>query len=260
VPYARPLTAAELDGSTTDPVTGVVSKGLDKASGKPLALGVMIDGVARRGFNTPSRRLEVYSSFVAEKGKAAGKTIEPLPVYQPIPDHAAGLAEGQLIMITFKWNVHNAHRTMQSKWLQEIVHSNPAWMHPATASRLGLAAGDWIEVSGHRPRDSQVPGGDGSIVGTLETRVHLTEGVHPTVIAISHNSGRWVGGDIASRNGNPAGLPAPAEQGAADRTNVWWQRELSVAQNGIIPIYPDPVSGQQAWHDTLVTVRRVDRS
>lgn len=260
VPYARPLSAAELNGSTTDPVTGVISKGVDAASGKPLAVGVVVGGVARRGFNTPSRRLEVYSSFVAEKGKAAGKTIEPLPVYQPIPDHAAGLAEEQLIMITFKWNVHNAHRTMQSKWLQEIVHSNPAWLHPGTAARLGLAAGDWIEVSGHRPRDSQVPGGDGSIVGKLETRVHLTEGVHPTVIAISHNSGRWVGGQVASRHGNPMGLQGPAGHGVADRSDVWWHREISVAQNGIIPIYPDPVSGQQAWHDTLVTVRRVDRS
>ena len=259
-PYARTLSAEDLAGSSTDPQSGIISKGVDAESGKPRAIGVMIQGVARRGFKTPSRRLEVHSPFIEERGKTVGKTVEPLPVYRAIPDHALGLGEGQLIMISFKWNVHNAHRTMQSKWLQEIVHSNPAWLHPTTAERFGLAAGDWIEVTGHRPRDSQVPRGDGSIVGTLKTRVHLTEGVHPSVIAISHNSGRWVGGLVASRDGNPAGLAEPAGHSPAARNDVWWQRELSVAQNGIIPIYPDPVSGQQAWHDTLVSIRRIEWS
>jgi thiosulfate reductase / polysulfide reductase chain A len=259
-PYARELSAEELTESTSDPKSGVIYRGVDPDTGKPAAIGVMINGVARRGFKTPSRRLEVYSSFVEEKGNAVGKTVEPLPVYQPIPDHARGLAEDRLIMISFKWNVHNAHRTMQSKWLQEIVHSNPAWINPATAARFGLVAGDWVEVTGYRPRDGQVPRGDGSITGKLETRVHLTEGIHPTVIAISHNCGRWVGGPIASRQANPPELRAHGENPEPRRSDIWWQGELSVAQNDLIPIYPDPTSGQQAWHDTLVSIRRIERS
>jgi anaerobic selenocysteine-containing dehydrogenase len=258
-PYARALTATELDGSTTDPATGIVYKGEDPATKQPHAIGIMVQGVARRGFTTPSRKLEVDSQFVKDKGEAVSKTIEPLPVYDPIPDHQRPLDVDQLIMISFKWNVHNAHRTMQSKWLQEIVHTNPAWLNPATAGRLGLAEGDWVEVTSYRPRDSQVPHDDGSVVGTLKTRVHLTEGVHPQVIAISHNHGRWVGGPIASRQGMGAAEPFPGVAGAPtpDERQPWWSGELSVAQNNLMPIYPDPRSGQQAFHDTIVRVRKL---
>jgi anaerobic selenocysteine-containing dehydrogenase len=146
---------------------------------------------------------------------------------------------------------------MQSKWLQEIVHSNPAWINTATAAKFGLREGDWIEITSFRPKDAQVPRDDGSVVGTLRTRVHLTEGIHPLALAIAHNNGRWVGGPIASRGhqeGAGAGFGMPPDP---DTTRIWWQEEVSVAQNNLIPIYPDPRSGQQAWHDTVVRVRKV---
>jgi anaerobic selenocysteine-containing dehydrogenase len=253
----KALTPQELDGSRTDPDTGLIFKGEDPTTKQPLAIGILVHGVARRGFQTPSRKLEVASAFIEAKGQAVGKTIDPLPIYDPIPDHQRGLSPDQLIMISFKWNVHNAHRTMQSKWLQEIVHSNPAWLNPATAAKFGLQEGDWVEITSFRPRDAQVPHDDGSVVGTLRTRVHLTEGVHPLVIAVSHNNGRWVGGPIAARSGDrgsAVGLGMPQDP---DSGRIWWQDALSVAQNNLIPIYPDPRSGQQAWHDTVVRLRKV---
>jgi thiosulfate reductase/polysulfide reductase chain A len=283
-PYAVPLTAKELEGTVTDPVTGIVSKpatdgaaaavraplgpgGEPDSAAKaeaapakppvaPVTVGVVVNGVPVRGFDTPSRKLEVYSTFVEEKGKAVNKEINPLPIYLPIPAHE-GMSGEELIMISFKWNVHNAHRTMQSKWLQEIVHSNPAWINSATAARLHLHEGDVIELSSYRPKDSQVPGEGGSRVGTLRTRVHLTEGIHPSVIAVSHNNGRSVGGPIASRRPARQDLPGPGDRSDRDTKRIWWASELSVAQNGLIPIYPDPASGQQAWNDTVVRVRKV---
>jgi anaerobic selenocysteine-containing dehydrogenase len=160
-------------------------------------------------------------------------------------------------MISFKWNVHNAHRTMQSKWLQEIVHSNPAWINPEVAARFGLQEGDWIEVTSYRPKDSQVPHDDGSIVGTLKTRVHLTEGVHPTVLAISHNCGRTEGGPVAAHGDHADAVPGHEPVQDPDMQRIWWREELSVAQNNLMPIYPDPRSGQQAWHDTVVRIRKI---
>jgi anaerobic selenocysteine-containing dehydrogenase len=160
-------------------------------------------------------------------------------------------------MVSFKWNVHNAHRTMQSKWLQEIGHTNPAWLNPATAARFGVREGDWIELTSFRPQDAQVPHDDGSVVGTLRTRAHLTEGVHPLVIAMSHNNGRWVGGPIAARGGAQEGTAGFGMPYDPDSRRLWWQDALSVAQNNLIPIYPDPRSGQQAWHDTVVRLRKV---
>jgi anaerobic selenocysteine-containing dehydrogenase len=160
-------------------------------------------------------------------------------------------------MISFKWNVHNGHRTTQSKWLQEIVHSNPAWVNTETAARFGLQEGDWIEVTSYRPRDSQVPHDDGSVVGTQKTRVHLTEGVHPMVIAISHNAGLGMGGPVATGGDNPEGFPGHGSPQDPDMKRIWWRDELSVAQNNLIPIYPDPRTGQQAWHDTVVRIRKI---
>ncbi|GAA3119525.1 molybdopterin-dependent oxidoreductase [Planomonospora alba] len=257
-PYERILTKEELRDSEIDEKTGIVYSGTDPESGKRRAIGIMIDGVARQGFSTPSRKVEVYSQFVADKGGEAGKTISPLPIYEQIPAHRGGLGEDQLIMISFKWNVHNAHRTMQSKWLQEIVHTNPAWINSATAACLGLRHGDWIEVTSFRPRDEQVPGGDGSRFGTLRTRVHVTEGVHPSVIAISHNAGRTTGGPVASNGRDRAALPGHEAVPDKDAERIWWAGSLSVPQNDILPIYPDPVSGQQAYHDTIVSIRRIE--
>jgi anaerobic selenocysteine-containing dehydrogenase len=255
LPHERVLTEAELAGSTVDGATGIVYRGTDPATGAPAAIGVVVDGVARRGFLTPSRKVEVHSPFIAEKGKAAKVEVNPLPIYDPIPAHQPDLAPDELIMISFKWNVHNAHRTGQSKWLQEIVHSNPAWINPATAAQLGLGEGDWVDVHGYRPADPAIPGGDGSPIGVLRTRVHLTEGVHPKVLAISHNVGRGHGGPVATNSTDPVEAPGYQPGDDPDTTRIWWAGSLSTAQNTIMPIYPDPTSGQQAYHDTIVKVR-----
>ena len=102
-----------------------------------------------------------------------------------------------------------------------------------------------------------MPRDDGSVVGTLRTRVHLTEGIHPLVIAIAHNHGRWVGGPIAARGSDGRSSPGFGEAKDPDGGRIWWKEEISVAQNNLIPIYPDPRSGQQAWHDTVVRLRKV---
>ena len=288
LPYMRELTPKELEGSTTDPATGIIyaaaappSTGAAPAGGAApastgaapastgaapastgaapapkKAIGIMIDGVARRGFLTPSRKVEVFSQFIVDKGKAVERAIDPLPTYRQNPNHRQ-LADDQLIMISFKWNVHNAHRTMQNKWLQEIVHSNPAWMNPATATRFGLTHGDWIEVTSYRPKACEVPNDDGSELAKIRTRVHLTEGIHLGAIAFSHNAGRWAGGPIASRDDAPAGFPGFSAASDPDVKNIWWSDKLSVPQNSLIPIYPDPATGQQAWHDTVVRIRKV---
>jgi anaerobic selenocysteine-containing dehydrogenase len=112
-------------------------------------------------------------------------------------------------------------------------------------------------VTSFRPRDDQVPGGDGSELGSLRTRVHVTEGVHPSVIAIAHNSGRTTGGPIATNGRDRTTLPGHERVPDKDTRRMWWAGALSVPQNDIMPIYPDPVSGQQSYHDTVVRIRKV---
>jgi thiosulfate reductase/polysulfide reductase chain A len=256
-PFAKQLSAKDLEGSTIDTTTGIVHKGEDPDTKEPIAIGIMVKGLAVRGFNTPTRKLEIYSKFINDKGNEVGAEINPLPIYAPVPDHHRMLAGDHLIMISFKWNVHNGHRTMQSKWLCEIVHSNPAWIHPETAKRFGLKEGDWAEVTSYRPKDSLVPHDDGSEMGRMKVPIHITEGVHPLVVAISHNNGRKHGGRVADGRFPTAGVEGLGASDPDVEKNLWWSREMSIAQNSLIPIYPDPRSGQQAYHDTLITIRKV---
>jgi anaerobic selenocysteine-containing dehydrogenase len=37
-------------------------------------------------------------------------------------------------------------RSANAKWLYEISHKNPVWMHPSDAQRLGVQTGDLIRV------------------------------------------------------------------------------------------------------------------
>lgn len=256
-PYLKRLTHDELEGSREDGKTGIIYKGTDEKTGEPMAIGIRIAGIARRGFLTPTRKAEVHSDFIVGKGKDVGRDIDPLPVYEPIPSHQRDFPDDHLIMTSYKINVHNAHRTMQSKWLQEISHTNPALLNRATADKLGIADGDWIEVTSFRPKDADVPRGDGSKLGTLRTRVRLTEGVHPLVLAMAHNAGRSVGGAYATNGKDTAENPGYGKSADADLERMWWDGTLSVPQNDLLPIYPDPVAGGQAYHDTVVQIRKV---
>ena len=147
-PYNRPLSEEDMEGAEVDEATGVITK-----DGK--GIGVMQDGKPVRGFLTPSRRFEIRSMFVERIGKnedcsdliansgakASNRPdqhkghdieIDALPIFiQPV-EHK-DLPDDELIMTSFKWNVHNHGRTMNLKWLAEIVHTNPAWLNPATA-------------------------------------------------------------------------------------------------------------------------------
>ena len=127
--------------------------------------------------------------------------------FQP-REHAA-LADDELIMTSFKWNVHNHGRTMHLKWLAEIVHTNPAWLNPKTAEKYELEDGDWIELksyysaeleaqSPHLNREDLDTAGERRVVGTMRVPIVTTEGIHPRVIAMSNSCGHWEYTSVAS--------------------------------------------------------------
>lgn len=295
-PYMKPLTAEELEGSTTDPKTGIITKG-----GK--GIGIMHRGKAILGFKTPSRKLEVRSEFVAKvarnedvsehvalansKGsnrpdhhKPYNYELSEWPSYMQIEEHV-GLEDDQLVMTSFKWNVHNHGRTANLKWCSEIVHSNPAWMHPTTAKKFGLKSGDWVEVTGYRSKavDRALPGlnlGSGPIKNKLEIPVVVTRGIHPGAIAISNSLGHWEYSNVAKGRkeiqpgGEGVGMDAKGYRDPDWERNMWWQDDSGGdrskwvrntgngwAQNHVLPISPDYISGQQAFNSTVVRIRKL---
>ncbi len=103
--YAKKLTDKELENSFVE--NNIVYKTINE---KKEAIGVMQEGVAMRGFKTPSRKFEIYSSIVQEAAKKVGVEDDGLPHYA-MPASLKAIKEHELVLTTFKWNVHTQART-----------------------------------------------------------------------------------------------------------------------------------------------------
>jgi anaerobic selenocysteine-containing dehydrogenase len=160
-------------------------------------------------------------------------------------------------------------RSGNSKWLNEISHSNPVWIHTRDARRLGLKTGDLMRVS--------------TEIGHFVARTWVTEAIMPGVVACSHHLGRWRLQEQQGMERWSSALveidrqPSPTGQGQQwrlrqvhgveawksddpDSENVWWQ-DPGVHQNLTFPVHPDPISGAHAWHQkvTLEAAQPDDR-
>lgn len=181
-----------------------------------------------KGFNTSSGKFEIYSQSLADNG------LPPLPSFEPIPGHQ-NLNGEELILITFKVNVLNSF-SASSKWLTEIAHDNTMWMNAQTAKKLGISLDDHVRVS--------------SPLGSIKTRVRLTQGIHPRVVAISCGTGHWGEARVT--------LAKSFESADPDTRLVWWDRHGNGTHpNNIIPVVLSPGGGGQGWHDTVVKVAKV---
>ena len=135
----------------------------------------MVDGVARRGFPTPSGRLEFWSSTLA----GWGWPEHALPGYIRSHVHPSSLDADQVVLLsTFRLPTQIHTRSANAKWLDELAHTNPVWIHPRDAARFGIArTGDLVRVS--------------TEIGYFVAKAWLTEGIRPGVVACSHHMGRW---------------------------------------------------------------------
>ena len=273
--HSRRLSPEKLIDTRIDPQTQIIYK--KTATGKEKSIGLMVekDGakIPVRGFDTPSRKFDVLSNEVIETAKKIGITDDGMPTYQAIPAHQ-NLPADRLILSTFKWNVHTQARTANQKYLSEIVHANPMWIHVDTAAALGIVTGDWVEITTYRPvsgtRGDRAYGADGSVVGTARVKAFVTQGIHPKVVAVSNSVGYTVSGraaigrqgarDTEAAVGNQGYGSAPRHDDLAD--SVWWDQRRGGRGNGhninaILPINPQPLVGMQAWFDTVCTIQKM---
>ena len=221
--HTAELSAAAMLGAEVQPDGSITKDGA--------IIGVQINGRNHAGFGTPSRRIEIYKESYRKYG------FNPLPVYKRLPSRDK--KPGELILTTFKVNVHTQSRTASLKYLAEIYHKNPAWISPVRAKALGIADGDLVRIT--------------SSLGYMVTRAHLTEGIHPEVVAISTACGHSAYGRLSTLKHKEADAEW-ALGGDPDITNnVWWD-DKGVHPNPIIRLSIDPIGGSQGWYDTVVTV------
>ena len=150
-------------------------------------------------------------------------------------------------------------RSANAKWLYEISHKNPVWMHPIDAARLGVETGDLIRVE--------------TEIGYFVDKVWVTEGIKPGVIAMSHHLGRWRLQDNMGVNPGMSNVATLEDDGHGghklniisgakawetfdpDTSRIWWE-EVGVHQNLTHAVHPDPVSGAHCWLQKAVNVRK----
>ena len=249
--HEKTLAPEKLRGAETDSVTNVIRK-------DGIAVGVLIDGEPCVGFPTPSRKLEFYSSTL--KNWKWPEHVIPGYIKSQVHREAIDSSKGEMLLLpTFRLPTLIHTRSGNSKWLYEISHKNPIWIHTGDAERLGVRTGGLLKVH--------------SEIGYFVDKVWVTEGIRPGVIACSHHLGRWrlkeeQGGErwstalVDLKQVGPGkwmmrqihGI-RPFKSPDPDSERIWWE-DGGVHQNLTFPVQPDFISGQHCWHQK-VRVERV---
>ena len=162
------------------------------------------------------------------------------------------------LISTFRLPVHIHTRSANAKWLDEIAHSNPLWLHPQDAAPLAVATGDLVRIE--------------TEIGHFVVKAWVTEGIRPGVVACSHHMGRWKlrDGDgqrqmmatvSLDRDGSKWSLRRekgvePYASSDRDTSRLWWT-DAGVHQNLTFAVQPDPISGMHCWHQA-VRVRKAE--
>lgn len=167
--------------------------------------------------------------------------------------------KGEMLLLpTFRLPTLVHSRSGNSKWLYEISHKNPVWLHPSDANRMGVSSGDLVRIA--------------TSIGYFVDRVWITEAIRPGVVACSHHLGRWrlqedSGGErwstalVDLQQVQPGQWKMrqihgvrPFSSSDPDSSRIHWE-DAGVHQNLIFPVQPDPVSGQHCWHQKVTVTR-----
>jgi anaerobic selenocysteine-containing dehydrogenase len=220
----------------------------DDAGRRPV--GVEVDGQVLRGLSDPVRPAGV---LVVHPGRLGLGRVRPAHLHpQPHPPRRARADQVPLIS-TFRLPTQIHTRSANSKWLDELSHANPLWIHPTHAAQLGVITGDLVRVE--------------TELGHFVVKAWVTEGIRPGVVACSHHMGRWrlSGHDHGHRlntttvaldhdgsrwSMRPAQAHGPFDSDDPDTTRIWWT-DVGVHQNMTFGVHPDPISGMHCWHQAV---------
>jgi thiosulfate reductase/polysulfide reductase chain A len=106
-------------------------------------------------FNTPSGKIELYSSSLAKSNFAA------VPEWQEPPSPPAD----QFYLLTGKVAQHTQFSTQNNKLLHELFPENALWIHTQPAAERGIKNGDWVYVE--------------SAAGKVKIKANVTEAIRP---------------------------------------------------------------------------------
>lgn len=187
--------AAWFDGDPGAEGTVAYDKPKDQG-GKPI--GVVVGGRVVTGFRTPTGKVAFVARHLAAKKDAAGRDIDPLPVYQPRDWEPS--AEYPLYLINWKEASHTHSRTQNNPWLLELKPTAPLIINPQTAARYDVRDGAdvWVE----------------SPYGRVRATVAVSPRMHPEVVGLQHGFGHTALGRRARGRGTSDAALRPAKADA----------------------------------------------
>jgi anaerobic selenocysteine-containing dehydrogenase len=159
--------------------------------------------------------------------------FDPLPIwYEPFEGVQVDGAEFPLSAITQRPMFMYHAWGSQNAWLRQIATRNYLYLHPQTGAHFGIADEDWIEVASHH--------------GTIRVQAKFAANVQPDTV--------W--------SWNAIGKRKRAWTLAKDAPESSQGFLLNHLISDITPrgdyANADPVTGQAAWFDLRVSIRRVD--
>ena len=119
----------------------------------------------------------------------------------------------------------------QNAWLRQIMARNFLYLHPDTAARYGLADGDWAELRSH--------------LSAITVPVKLTNNVQPDTV--------WTWNALGKRK-RTWGLSADAPE---SNQGFLLNPLISDLTPNADYANADPITGQAAWFDLRVALRKV---
>jgi len=212
------------------------------------------------GFKTPSGKLEFFSPTLRDWGWPEQEHVLPWTLESHVSPNNIDRGKGEMLLLpTFRLPMLIHTRSANAKWLYELAHKNPVWIHPSDAARLGVQTGDLLKIV--------------TEIGAMVDSAWVTESIKPGIIAISHHLGRWrlkqsegVGAgtsalvDLSDEGEGRHGLHIVQPAGAykstdPDTSRIWW-KDVGVHQNLTHGVHPDPISGAHCWHQKALSVTK----
>jgi anaerobic selenocysteine-containing dehydrogenase len=167
----------------------------------------------------------------AEHRERVGTYFDPLPIwYEPFEHDQTSRTTFPLNAVTQRPMFMYHAWGSQNAWLRQIATRNWLYLHPDTGAQHGIADEDWIEVASHN--------------GTIRVQAKFAANVQPDTV--------WTWNAIGKRKGAWR-LAKDAPEGAQGFL-------LNHLISDVTPkgdyANADPVTGQAAWFDLRVSIRK----
>lgn len=174
----------------------------------------------KNGFGTPSRKVELYSKSLERMG------YDPLPTFKEPPESPASQPE---LAQKFPYILTTGSRraeffASEQRQVESLRKKRPyplAEVHPVTAERHGIAAGDWLYVSSPR--------------GRIRMKAEVTEDIRKDVVNVDF--GWW----FPEKEGPDFGV---------------WESNANLLTSNAPPY--DPAFGSYQLRGLLCTIEKMD--